>query len=106
MIHSSTAVVPTENGSRYLQQLCKHWSHNMEVEFDAHNARVVFPKNARGADWPGDAIFTMAAGDMALTCRIEATSDGQLQGLKGAVEKHLERFAFREGELAFAWQDE
>lgn len=105
MTHSSTAVVPTASASRYLQQLCKHWAHNMEVEFDAQNARVVFPKNARGADWLGDGIFTMAAGDMALTCRIEASSDGQLQGLKVAVEKHLNRFAFREGELAFTWQD-
>ncbi|MFM5930307.1 MAG: DUF2218 domain-containing protein [Novosphingobium sp.] len=106
MTHSSTSIVPTTSASRYLQQLCKHWAHNMEVEFDAQHGRVVFPKNARGADWPGDGLFTMAAGDMALTCRIEATSEGQLEGLKGAVERHLNRFAFREGELAFTWQDD
>lgn len=106
MIHSSTAIVPTEKGSRYLQQLCKHWSHNLAVEFDETNGRVVFPKDARGADWPGDGVFTMAAGDMALTCRIEATSEGQLEGLKGAAERHLNRFAFREGDLAFTWQDD
>lgn len=106
MTHSSTAIVATEKGSRYLQQLCKHWAHNLSVEFDAQNARVLFPKNARGADWPGDGVFTMAAGDMALTCRIEASCDDQLEGLKGAVERHLNRFAFREGELAFTWQDD
>jgi hypothetical protein len=28
---------------------------------------------------------------------------GQLEGLKGAVVRHLERFAFREAPLAFDW---
>ena len=102
---SSTAVVPTASASRYLQQLCKHWAHNMAVEFDAAHGTVVFPKDARGADWPGDGLFTMDAGPEALTCRIDASSPGQLEGLKGAVERHLNRFAFREGELVFDWVD-
>jgi uncharacterized protein len=105
-MNSSTAQVSTEKASRYLQQLCKHWEHNMEVAFTATEGRVVFPRDARGADWPGDGLFTMAAGDATLTCRIEATSQGQLEGLKGAVERHLNRFAFREGELNFVWQDD
>lgn len=28
-----TAMVPTTSGSRYLQQLCKHWSHKFAVDF-------------------------------------------------------------------------
>lgn len=106
MAFTSTALVPTDKGSRYLQQLCKHWAHNMAVEFDAQNGKVTFPKDARGAEWPGDGIFTMAAGSDVLTCRIEATSAGQLEGLKGAVERHLNRFAFREGDLSYPWQDD
>ena len=102
---TSTATVPTPSASRYLQQLCKHWSHNMAVEFDANNGRVVFPRDARGADWPGDGLFTLEADPEALICRIEASAPAQLEGLKGAVERHLNRFAFREGELEFAWQD-
>jgi hypothetical protein len=100
---SATASVPTASASRYLQQLCKHWAHNLEVSFDAEQGRVVFPKDARGADWPGDGIFSMAATPETLECRIDATSEGQLEGLKGAVERHLNRFAFREGELVFNW---
>ena len=34
------AEVPTESGSRYLQQLCKHWSHRFEVAFDAAQGTV------------------------------------------------------------------
>lgn len=105
-VFSSTAVVPTEKASRYLQQLCKHWAHNLSVEFDANHGKVTFPKDARGAEWPGDGVFSMEASDTALTCRIEASAAGQLEGLKGAVQRHLDRFAFREGELAYEWHDD
>lgn len=102
---SSTAMVPTKSGSRYLQQLCKHWAHNMAVEFDATRGTVVFPKDARGADWPGDGLFTMTAHAEALECRVDASTEGQLQGLKGAAERHLDRFAFREAPLTYDWID-
>ena len=105
MAVSATALVPTGSASKYLQQLCKHWSHNLAVEFDAREGRVTFPRDARGADWPGDALVTMTAREDVLECRIDATSAGQLEGLKGAVARHLDRFAFREAPLAFNWRD-
>jgi hypothetical protein len=48
MTFNSTVRVPTGKASRYLQQLCKHWSHNLAVEFTEHNGNVVFPRNTRG----------------------------------------------------------
>ena len=104
MTISSTADVPTASGSRYLQQLCKHWAHNLQVEFTAREGRVTFPRDARGADWPGDALVTMTAGENVLTCRIDASAEGQLEALKGAVARHLDRFAFREAPLSFDWK--
>ena len=38
-----TAAVPTTNGSRYMQQLCKHWGHKFEVSFDPQGGRVALP---------------------------------------------------------------
>lgn len=102
---SSIAQVPTKSGSKYLQQLCKHWQHNMPVEFTPERGTVTFPKNARGADWPGDGVFTMIAHAETLECKIDASADGQLEALKGAVVRHLDRFAFREAPLTFAWVD-
>ncbi|MGZ8351202.1 MAG: DUF2218 domain-containing protein [Allosphingosinicella sp.] len=102
---SSTARVPTRSGSRYLQQLCKHWSHNLEVEFDAQRGTVVFPRDARGAEWPDRGVVTMTAEDEVLDCRILASAPGQLEALKGALARHLDRFAFREAPLAFDWRD-
>jgi uncharacterized protein len=105
MSASATASVPTAHGSKYLQQLCKHWAHNLQVEFDAAKGTVVFPKDARGASWAGDGLVTVTAGDGTLECRIDASEAGQLEGLKGALARHLDRFAFREAPLQFAWKD-
>ena len=102
-IHTSTAQVPTAQASRYLQQLCKHWSHNMEVEFTPERGTVRFPRDARGADWPDDALVTMVAHSETLECRIDASAEGQLEGLKQALARHLDRFAFREAPLRFDW---
>jgi Uncharacterized protein conserved in bacteria len=102
---TSTARVPTANGSRYLQQLCKHWSHNLEVEFTEEKGKVVFPRNARGADWPGDATLLLEAHADILECRLEASAGAQLDALKGVVASHLDRFAFREAPLTFDWRD-
>jgi uncharacterized protein len=104
MTTSATARVPTTHGSRYLQQLCKHWQHNLAVEFTPEHGTVAFPKDARGADWPGDGLVTFDAGDDGLDVRIDASVDGQLEALKGAVARHLDRFAFREAPLTFDWR--
>jgi len=105
MIVSSSVRVPTDNGSRYLQQLCKHWSHNLMVEFSDSAGSVIFPRNARGADWPGDACLRLRAEDDVLGCTLEASSPEHLEALKGVVASHLDRFAFREAPLTFDWQD-
>jgi uncharacterized protein len=105
LIIRSIARVPTDKGSRYLQQLCKHWSHNLAVAFTPEAGTVVFPRNARGADWPGDATLTLQAHDDSLECRLEASAAEQLEALKGTVARHLDRFAFREAPLQFDWQN-
>lgn len=93
----------TAHGSKYLQQLCKHWSHNLAVEFDAQQGRITFPHNARGNNWAGDAVVTFTADAAGLACRIDASEPAQLDGLKGAVVRHLERFAFREAPVTIDW---
>nr|WP_312841707.1 DUF2218 domain-containing protein [Sinorhizobium psoraleae] len=39
---SSTATVATQGASRYLQQLCKHWSHRFPVTFDPNEGEIDF----------------------------------------------------------------
>jgi hypothetical protein len=102
-MNTAAAHASTKNASRYLQQLCKHWSHNLQVEFTVQRGTIIFPRDARGAEWPGDATVTLIAHPDSIECRVEATAPGQLEGLKGAVERHVDRFAFREAPLAYAW---
>jgi len=101
---SATAHVPTASASRYLQQLCNHWSHNLAVEFTPDHGTIVFPKDARGANHPADAIVTFDAHPDTIEVRIDASSEAQPDGLKGAVARHLDRFAFREAPLPFDWR--
>ena len=105
MTFDAEAIVPTENAKKYAAQLGKHWSHNLAVEEKGEAYVITFPKDARGADWPGDAQVTLAPEADALRCRVEATSQAQLDGLKGAVERHVDRFAFRELPLRYDWLD-
>jgi len=104
MAVTATARVPAADAGKYLRQLCKHWAHKLAVEFTPEQGKVVFPRDARGAAWPGDAILTLKAGDGRLECRLEASDPGQLAALKDAVARHLDRFAFREAPLPFDWR--
>lgn len=106
MTFPTMAAVPTTHGSRYLQQLCKHWAHNLAVEFTPEHGTVTFPRDARGSDYPGDALITFDAQADALDVRIDATSPEQREALKGVVARHLDRFAFREAPLPFDWRDQ
>ena len=101
----STAYVPTENGSRYLQQLCKHWGHNLDVSFTPEEGRVTFPKDGRSGNWPGEAVLHLQARVGELECELRGSVPEQVQALKGVVESHLDRFAFKEAPLAFDWRD-
>ncbi len=89
---ASTARVPTEHASRYLQQLCKHWSHKFPAtSFDSAHGIVPFPQ----------ASCTFDATLDALVVRVEAPAD-DLARMEKVVAKHLLRFAFRE-ELDISW---
>lgn len=91
---TSRAVVPTSSASRYLQQLCKHWSHKFDVTFDANHGLIPLPFG------PVDLV----ADETALTATVAVGEDGDLARAQQVVADHLNRFAFREGELVFDWQ--
>ena len=89
-----TAHVPTEHGSRYLQQLCKHWGHKLTVEFNADAGSVKFPNGA---------ILTMVAQPTMLDVELNLPEGEDADHMKMVVASHLDRFAFREAPLTFDW---
>lgn len=78
--------IPTDQASRYLQQLCKHWSHKLEVSFTPTDRRVAF----------AGGVCTMQANAETLNLRIEAPEQAEAERLAGVVVNHLQRFAFRQ----------
>jgi uncharacterized protein len=90
---SATARVPTAHGAKYLQQLCKHWAHKLEVQLESSVGIVRFP----------DGIATMTAEPEALEVTIEADQVETVERLQDVVARHLDRFAFREAPLTFGW---
>jgi hypothetical protein len=78
--------IPTDEASRYLQQLCKHWSHKFAVTFTPTEGRVPFSENA---------VCTMSATADALKLRVEAANDADAARMAEVVINHLQRFAFR-----------
>ncbi|CAM8642221.1 MULTISPECIES: DUF2218 domain-containing protein [Sphingobium] len=89
-----TANVPTTNASRYLQQLCKHWSHKFETDFSPEQGVIAFPMGP----------IRMAAQPEALVVMLEPNADADVEKFKQVVADHLDRFAFREAPLPFDWR--
>lgn len=83
----------TLNASRYLQQLCKHFAHKIEVQYDAHEALCQLPV--------GPARMTATEGE--LIVQVEAPDAEGLARARGVIDSHLQRFAFREDFSAMDW---
>ncbi len=88
----TVATIATPNGSKYLQQLCKHWSHKFEVTFDPAAGTIPFPSS----------VLHLAATPDALMLTISAPEAATFDRMEGVVVEHLQRFAFRE-DLTVAW---
>jgi hypothetical protein len=100
------AHVPTLDARRYVLQLGNYWAYDLKVEENGEVRWITFPKDACEANWPGDALVTLAPQKGALVCRIEASALRQRDGVKGAVARHVGGFASREAPLVYDWQNQ
>lgn len=93
MIVRTTAY--TASASKYLQQLCKHFSHKVPARWDGVSGEVSFPFG----------LCRLEASDHCLTIFCETDEGPKMDRLKGVIDNHLERFAWRE-ELKLSWRRE
>lgn len=84
----------TGSGSKYLQQLCKHWSQKAKAEFDEAEGHVTFDNGNK---------LSMIAADTHLEITASVGPRGDLDQWKKVIEAHLKRFAFRE-DFALNWE--
>lgn len=84
----------TAHGSKYLQQLCKHFAHKVEVTYTPEDGRAALP--------PGPAH--LQADPQGLHMHVTAADPEGLERAKHIVEIHLVKFAFREKLEKLDWQ--
>ena len=83
----ATGSLTTLNAQKYINQLCKHWSHKAGAMIDETAGKIAFDTgNHLDLEPSPDRLEILASTD----------SDGDLEHWKTVVEAHLKRFAFRE----------
>lgn len=83
----------TGEAPRYARQLCRHFAHKPELAVSEDRGEIRFPYGTA----------TLAASADALDVRLEAATAEDLATLRDVVERHLLRFAFREGDRGVDW---
>lgn len=93
-MQEATTHFATEDGQKYLTQLCKHFAHKIEVEQAGDRAELRFSCGT------GYLLATVNG----LSIRACSPDDDNLADTKSVIESHLLRFAFREEPGPLHWQ--
>lgn len=90
---TTTGKLKTEHASKYLQQLCKHFAHKIEVDFDTQKGWVAFEM--------GKAHMTADTEGLTVTC--EVAEPEAVIAVHNVIDSHLAKFAFRETVKTMTW---
>jgi uncharacterized protein len=88
-----------EKPERYIQQLVSHWSHKMATSYDEGDGMGMFPFSDVES-----AVMTARPGGIAIT--LTTVDSERNQHMRGVIERHLDRFAFREAPLTYEWKEQ
>lgn len=89
----TTGYYATENGSKYLQQLCKHFGHKIEVEYTEATGTCSFDFGTAN----------MKSDEKGLTVRFDLDSADAFNVAHDVIDSHLVKFAFREDFKGMSW---
>ncbi|MDE1153478.1 MAG: DUF2218 domain-containing protein [Micavibrio sp.] len=89
------ATIESPLSSRYLQQLCKHWSHKFAVTFTPEQGTIPFDDNRR---------CLLTATPAQLHIRIETPDALMQERMQTVVIDHLQRFATKEDFGTVEWK--
>jgi len=87
-----------EKPEKYIQQLVSHWGHKMATTYDAGDGMGVFPFSDTET-----AVMTARHDGIAITLTT-GDHDRNVE-LRGVIERHIDRFAFREAPLSYEWNE-
>ena len=82
---------------RYIQQLVSHWSHKMATSYA--DGVGTFPFSELES-----AVMTARPGGIAIT--LTTGEHERNVHMRGVIERHIDRFAFREAPLTYEWKEQ
>lgn len=86
------ATINTDEASRFLRMLCKHFAHKVEADWNDDSGWVAFAM--------GRSDMQATADKLHVTCQAENQSD--LDEVADTIKSHFDRFAQRQ-ELVLNW---
>jgi hypothetical protein len=90
---------PCAKPERYIKQLVSHWGHKMATAYDEGDGMGSFPFSDQTS-----AVMTARPEGIAITL---TTADHEENvRMRGVIERHIDRFAFREAPLTYTWTDQ
>jgi len=95
---TSTGFAACEKPERYIQQLVSHWGHKFTTSYDAGDGMGVFPFSEH-------TNVVMTAREHGIGITLTTADHDENVRMRGVVERHIDRFAFREAPLAYEWKE-
>jgi len=93
----ATGFAKCERPERYIQQVVSHWSHKMATSYADGLGAFPFSEieSATMQAMPGGIAITLVTGDAERNVH-----------LRGVIERHIDRFAFKEAPLSYEWKEQ
>ena len=88
-----------EKPERYIKQLVSHWGHKFATSYDEGDGMGAFPFSEHT-----NCVMTARPDGIGITLTT-ADHDENVR-MRGVIEKHIDRFAFREAPLTYEWTDQ
>ena len=92
-MYESSTRFETASAKKYLAQLCKHFSHKIDVTWSENDGELRFSCG----------VAALNAKENAIEIRIKSPDQDQLSQTQEVVENHLLRFAFRDKPTHLTW---
>ncbi len=96
---TATGFAPCEKPERYIQQAVSHWSHKMATSYDKDAKKGVLP-------FSRTANAVMTAREDGIALKLTTADRAENERMRAVIERHLDRFAFREAPLAYQWEEQ
>lgn len=97
--YTATGLAPCEKPEKYIRQLVSHWGHKFATSFDEGDGMGTFPFSEHT-----NVVMTARAEGIAIT--LTTATRAENERMRGVVERHVDRFAFREAPLTYLWKEQ